>query len=175
MFSFGVKIQILLVMIVILVGLYLFVLQKEMKLMQQDFTALKKQLEMVQHPSNESKHRVLKQEVVEPVTCKVKSGIFVDVEDVEDVEDDEDDEASVSSLEIKEILTNIDIDETGSHTSVCDETKCNDIVGEDLSLFVESELDKLKCEDLRNYLRSRNMDIKGKKPELIQKIMSIRD
>lgn len=171
-------------MIVILVGLYLFVLQKEMKLMQQDFTALKKQLEMVQHPSNESKHRVLKQEVVEPVTCKVKSGIFVDVEDVEDVEDDEDedddeededDEASVSSLEIKEILTNIDIDETGSHTSVCDETKCNDIVGEDLSLFVESELDKLKCEDLRNYLRSRNMDIKGKKPELIQKIMSIRD
>jgi hypothetical protein len=158
MFSFGVKIQILLFMVVVLVGLYLFVLQKEMRLMQQDFSILKRQIEETH----------CKQTPKNPLPlAKVES----DDED-EDEDDDEDDEDSVSSLEIKEILTNIDIGDTRADI-VGDEDVV--IADEDLSLFVETELDKLKCEDLRNYLRSRNMDIKGKKPELIQKILSIRE
>jgi hypothetical protein len=159
MFSFGVKIQILLFMVVILVGLYLFVLQKEMRMMQQDFAILKKQVQIDNCP-------------IKPRVTTKHENVVIQPDEDEDEDYDEDDDASVSSLEIKEILTNIDIGE--EITPGIDDVEGDDMIGgEDLSLFVEAELEKLKCEDLRSYLRSRSMDIKGKKPELIQKIMSI--
>lgn len=149
MFSLGVKIQILLFMLVVLVGLYLFILQKEMRLMQHDLGMLKSGLtEMCKHELP-----------TEQQQCVVQH------EDVD--EDEEEEEDSVSSKEIKEMLTNITLPEEDEKVEEDAEEESN------YALYEESELEKVKCEDLRNYLKKQGVDSKGKKPDLVKRVLDL--
>lgn len=47
-------------------------------------------------------------------------------------------------------------------------------VDQDLSLLSDEELNKMKYDDLRNFLRKKGVTAKGSKPEVIQKIKSLR-
>lgn len=152
MFSIGVKIQILLFMLVVLVGLYLFVLQKEMRLMQHDLGMLKSTV------TEMCKNEV--PTVTEQHHC-VREGV-----------DEDDDEESVSSKEIKEMLTNITVPEGEVEVEV-DAQEEEEEEDSNYALYEESELEKVKCEDLRNFLKKQGVDSKGKKPDLVKKVLEL--
>lgn len=88
---------------------------------------------------------------------------------------EDDDNISVTSNEIKDILTNIqDVDES----ELSDQRPPDVIVGErktlpDMASMSIEELNALKYDDLRNYLRKHGVHMKGTKQELITKIKSL--
>ena len=153
MLSISVKLQILVILICIFLSLYVFVLQKEVKMVQSDVTAMKK------HIDDMSKCC--------PKAPPIKLEVIDLTEEEEDEDEDEEDSVSVSSEEIKNIITNI--------SSIDDEVVSVPTVEVELSTMSVEELEKLKYEDLKNYLKSKGVSYKGKKPDLIENIRSMKN
>ena len=155
MLSISVKLQILVILICIFLSLYVFVLQKEVKMVQSDVTAMKK------HIDDMSK-------CCPKTNPPIKLEIDLTADDDEDEDEDEDeDTVSVSSEEIKNIITNI--------SSIDEEVSLPTPVDVELSTMSVEELEKLKYEDLKNYLKSKGVSYKGKKPDLIENIRSLKN
>ena len=102
MISFATKLHILLIMMVIGIGLYMFLLYKEVKMFSEDIDILREEIAALKGPVGTSCPLSAPQ-----VPAPLGPEPVVIVEDDEDQEDDDDDDASVTSNEIKNILTNI--------------------------------------------------------------------
>ena len=102
MISFATKLHILLIMMVIGIGLYMFLLYKEVKMFSEDIDILREEIAALKGPVGAS----CPLSAPAPLHVPAPEPVVI-VEDDEDQEDDDDDDASVTSNEIKNILTNI--------------------------------------------------------------------
>jgi hypothetical protein len=194
MISFATKLHILLIMMVIGIGLYMFLLYKEVKMFSEDIDILREEIAALKGPVGAS--CPLSAPAPLHVPAPLRPEPVVIVEDDEDQEDDDDDDASVTSNEIKNILTNIREKEPEEEKEQEQEQEQEDEEGEEeeqvlkpvantanlsvantpnLSLLTVQELQKCKYDELRLYLRDNGVNMtKGTKLELIQKIHGLR-
>jgi len=192
MITFATKLHILLIMIVVGFGMYMFLLYKEVRIFQEDIDEMKQDILTLKGLPTP----VCKKEPVQKETLLVATvEDVVDVVDVIDVVDaidaanaaavtDDDDDESVTSIEIKSILTNIhQVDEASDDVtldtipaptttpvvatplSTTKYTSDSDLFALDLE-----ELKQVKYDDLRNFLRKKGHNVKGNKSEIIEKI-----
>lgn len=161
MITFATKLHILLIMIVIGIGLYMFLLFKEVKMFGEDMDQMRLDIGLLK--SQQCAISPPAKAVVVPVAAPR-------------VVEYDDDNISVTSNEIKNILTNIrhdSDDEDEEDKEVVEQPpKIVDII--DMTTFTLEELKKQKYDDLRAFLRRRNLNIKGTKSELIQKITELK-
>ena len=106
MISFATKLHILLIMMVIGIGLYMFLLYKEVKMFSEDIDILREEIAALKGPVGASCPLSAPSPSKVPASSLGPEPVVI-VEDDEDQEDDDDDDASVTSNEIKNILTNI--------------------------------------------------------------------
>lgn len=179
MLSVATKLHMLLLCTIIAVGLYMYFLYKELRMFQSEMSIMKKQLQgllTMKPPSEEIVNVCLPTSTPTPV---IASPSTTEPKMVHTNEDDEDD-MSVTSNEIKDILTNIqevdDIEEDEPATTVQLE---DDIImmekkpWPDYASMSDEEIAKVKYDDLRNFLRSQGVHMKGSKQELINKIKEV--
>lgn len=202
MISFATKLHILLIMMVIGIGLYMFLLYKEVKMFSEDIDILREEIAALKGPVGAS--CPLSAPAPLHVPAPLGPEPVVIVEDDEDQEDDDDDDASVTSNEIKNILTNIREKEPEEekeqepeleakpeaekeeeqvpkpvantpNLSVANTPNLSVANTPNLSLLTVQELQKAKYDELRLYLRDNGVNMtKGTKLELIQKIHGLR-
>ncbi len=195
MISFATKLHILLIMMVIGIGLYMFLLYKEVKMFSEDIDILREEIAALKGPVGASCPLSAPAPPQVPASSLGPEPVVI-VEDDEDQEDDDDDDASVTSNEIKNILTNIREKEPEVEAEKEQEQEQEDEEGEEeeqvpkpvvntpnlsvantpnLSLLTVQELQKTKYDELRLYLRDNGVNMtKGTKLELIQKIHGLR-
>ena len=167
MITFATKLHILLIMIVVGIGLYMFLLFKEVKMFGEDMDQMRLDIGLLK-----SQQCAISPPPAAATTAKA---VVVPAAAPRVVEYD-DDNTSVTSNEIKNILTNIrhdsDDEEEEDKEVVEQPPKIVDII--DMTTFTFEELKKQKYDDLRAFLRRRNLNIKGTKSELIQKITELK-
>ena len=195
--SFATKLHMLLIMIVIAIGIYMFLLYKEVKIFQDELTSIKASLARF----SSSAHGLT---LSQNFSCRQisKKDLEIVDEDQEEEEEEEDAEEendeSVTSQEIKEMLSAIqkepeEEEEVEEKEKVIDITlkkaeplksKSLDISfsdkaaeGEeeeekDYSGMTSEELQQVKYEELRSFLKRKGQVLKGKgtKADLIKKI-----
>jgi hypothetical protein len=161
MITFATKLHILLIMIVIGIGLYMFLLFKEVKMFGEDMDQMRLDIGLLKSQQ---------QCAISPPAKAITPAVAPRVVEYDD------DNISVTSNEIKNILTNIRHDdeeeEEEDKETVEQPLKIVDII--DMTTFTLDELKKQKYDDLRAFLRRRNLNIKGTKSELIQKITELK-
>lgn len=219
---FSTKLHILLIMIVIGFGLYMFLLFKEIRLFQDEIDDMRGTIDLIKtvldvpsaakaakasnasntsNTSNALNASNASNAIDGSVgsACNnasqvcVKSSAFDDDSAKQFEEEDDDDSASVTSLEIKNILTNIRNVDGDVVTAEVDEivvaaatpsliiapptevviTSPQEATTVDISTLSLEKLQKVNYDDLRKHLRNLGHNIKGTKPELIKKIQEI--
>ena len=199
MISFATKLHILLIMMVIGIGLYMFLLYKEVKMFSEDIDILREEIAALKGPVGATCPLSAPAPLQVPASSLGPEPVVI-VEDDEDQEDDDDDDASVTSNEIKNILTNIREKEPEEeqeqepeleaekeeeqvlkpvantpNLSVANTSNLSVANTPNLSLLTVQELQKTKYDELRLYLRDNGVNMtKGTKLELIQKIHGLR-
>lgn len=168
MLSLSTKVQILLLLTVIFVSLYLFIIQKELKLVQMDVNELKNIILKIKEEGLVSGSTSTEKSVTDETQLKGKTESIVEnAEVVKNVEDDveniEDEE--IEESEIRELLTNITLIDTDDNTNKDAENV------KQYDSYSREELEKEKYDDLRAYLRKNGENSKGKKTELIDIIL----
>ena len=199
--SFATKLHMLLIMIVIAIGIYMFLLYKEVKIFQDELTSIKASLARF----SSSAHGLT---LSQNFSCRQisKKDLEIVDEDQEEEEEEEDAEEendeSVTSQEIKEMLSAIQKEpeeEEGEEVEKEEKEKVIDITlkkaeplksksldisfsdkaaeGEeeeekDYSGMTSEELQQVKYEELRSFLKRKGQVLKGKgtKADLIKKI-----
>lgn len=168
MITFATKLHILLIMIVVGIGLYMFLLFKEVKMFGEDMDQMRLDIGLLKS----------QQCAISPPPAAAAAKVVVapPLPTAPRVVEYDDDNVSVTSNEIKNILTNIrhdsDDEEDEDKEVVEQPPKIVDII--DMTTFTLEELKKQKYDDLRAFLRRRNLNIKGTKSELIQKITELK-
>ena len=169
--SIAAKLHILLITTILGVGLYMFLLYKEIKLFENEISNIHLKINAL---ASKIESPIIPVKEVE--TTVVPSTLAVITENVDTAEDD----MSVTSNEIKEILTNIqDISDTPEVTV---EQPDNDITivpksdnGElDLKNMSDDDIRNLKYDVMRATLRKFGKNSLGKKQELIDQLLSIK-
>ena len=198
--SFATKLHMLLIMIVIAIGIYMFLLYKEVKIFQDELTSIKASLARF----SSSAHGLT---LSQNFSCRQisKKDLEIVDEDQEEEEEDaeEENDESVTSQEIKEMLSAIqkepEEEEEEEEEEVEEKEKVIDITlkkaeplksksldisfsdkaaeGEeeeekDYSGMTSEELQQVKYEELRSFLKRKGQVLKGKgtKADLIKKI-----
>ena len=193
MITFATKLHILLIMIVVGFGLYMFLLYKEVRLFQEEIDEMKQDILILKGTD------VKKVCTVTDKACKVISSEKDSMPeqllaDVVAIDEDDDDDDSVTSIEIKSILTNIhnvanvadavdvvdadaDADDdviapvaAQAAQAVASAPSTNHTSDSNLFALDLEELKSVKYDDLRNFLRKKGHNVKGNKSELIDKI-----
>lgn len=183
--SVAVKLHILLVVTILGVGMYMFMLYKEIRMFEKDLTDLRIKVNAL------SSSTLLPSNILDIVSNKKSDDnqtqpVNVKAEALESIDDDND---SVSSNEIKEILTNIHQDDVvDNETEIVPiddkDKKVPEQNEEEITLTLKSEgvdystctdefLQTQKYDDLRNFLRKKSIHIKGTKQDIINKILSL--
>lgn len=177
-FSLETKLHILLIITVIGIALYMYLLYKEVKVFQDEIVLIKAQIyPLIQ---NVNSQKPLPQ--CSPDTSVVPEVLSKDnVYQVQDVEVDDDDDDSVTSNEIKNILTNMnvnddDVDDIVNEDIVddIDVGEVEDSVQKDTQDFSKMSLEELglqKYESLKDYLKSNKKSTKGNKSDMIKRIL----
>jgi hypothetical protein len=200
MIPFASKLHLLLVMIIVGFGVYMFLLYKEVKTFQDEIDGLKRDIMRLSAAYSVP----IVDEYVAPLkekTTEITKGQCSFRPHKKVVEQDADD-ASVTSIEIKDILTNICIGEekeTNIEEVVLEQpevqTLPDDIVQDvvdnivvppevletskikldvplvDYCTLSAAELENIKCEDLRAFCKKTGLVSKGTKGQLIQIII----
>lgn len=196
MISFATKLHILLIMIVIGFGLYMFLLYKEIKMFSEDIDRLREDVFLCKSELKLScPAKAAPVAVTASVPLKATATVAAaPAPEIVEFEEDDDDNASVTSNEIKNILTNIRNDDS-DNDSDCDdanvaiadtqprpeqaESASDPCVvsksSQDLTLLSLEELNHCKYDDLRLYLRKSGHNIKGTKQDLIKKILDMKN
>jgi cytoskeletal protein RodZ len=198
MISFSTKLHILLIMIVIGFGLYMFLLFKEIRLFQDEIDDMRSTLDLIKAKidlpaianANAAPSCVAS---ATSATCATSASVEIASDD------DDDDDASVTSNEIKNILTNIsirnnadDVDADDADVDDADADSAYDIAAaapatvtpppasasasaqsQDITTMSLEKLQKVNYDDLRKHLRTLGHNIKGTKPDLIKKIQEL--
>jgi hypothetical protein len=182
--SITTKLHFLLIMTMIGIALYMYLLYKEVRSFEKDINDLRIKVQALnvaqQHP-----HSALVDVVdnnCNETSCSAhlnqpSADESVDLTD----DDDNEDDASVTTNEIKDILTNIQEDEPVESVTptppVTEDEKEPVQTGVDetyeLKALSESELQTLKYDELRTYLRKQGVNVRGTKQEMIQKILAL--
>lgn len=166
-------------MAVIGIGLYMFLLYKEVKLFQDELGVLKlqmRQMQIITPPLSKVEAKILsKMEAEGEVDADADADAEVNTKAESDgeiiIEDDEDD-VSVSSIEIKDILTNIDRREDvvvkiekEEEEIICDDTPIGSMTEEQLKLQ--------KYDALKEFLKANKMSYKGVRADFITRILNM--
>lgn len=189
------KLQILLLLTGVGVTVYMIFLYKEVRNVEKDLENVKKQLLNLQHASSVSLNNTSEVVDVAPIAQKpvaqktqketieehiaVNDHAETDSEWIPVPNEDDCDNDSVTSNEIKDILTNIHEDDNNNAET---EDSCilksipKDMVEEekDLTLLEEQDLQSMKYDDIRNFLRRKGFSNKGTKQDYIQKILDMK-
>jgi hypothetical protein len=176
------------------ITVYMVFLYKEVRGFERDIAEMKKQILSIQAQSNHitAINNTKTEECsisTAGLTCVAPAKQSISVQKpttnatpVEYVSDDDAD--SVTSNEIKDILTNIHDDgeepddaETDNvvHRSATFQfiTDNDDVEEKDLTSLNETELQSMKYDDIRNFLRKKGFSNKGTKQDYIQKILEM--
>jgi hypothetical protein len=159
-------------MTLVFVALYLFINQKELKIMQMEMDIMRKKLDQLSRSSNFQEDVVnpsAPAEVV-PNNTPIPTSPFRPISIVDNVEYESSDDEESKAVEADESVTTEDIKDMLTNISEIDEQSAKDA---DLSLLTQEQLEKTKYDDIRTFLRSKNINSKGSKSELIKKILSI--
>jgi len=173
-FTLETKLHILLIMTVAGIALYMYLLYKEVKVFQDEIVVIKQQIYAIQTSGSQLCKKA--DSVATPVVPfdVPKSVVVVDDNDDEDV-------ASVTSIEIKDILTNIhEEDELDivSPQEVEATTAVSEVVlvpapGVDLVTLSEAELNTVSYIVLRDYLKLHKISYKGTKADFVKRIVEL--
>ena len=196
MISFATKLHILLIMMVIGIGLYMFLLYKEVKMFSEDIDILREEIAALKGPVGASCPLSAPAPLHVPAPLGPEPVVIVEDDEDQEDDDDDDDDASVTSNEIKNILTNIrekepeeekeqepeleakpeaEKEEEQVPKPVANTPNLSVANTPNLSLLTVQELQKTKYDELRLYLRDNGVNMtKGTKLELIQKIHGLR-
>jgi hypothetical protein len=191
--SIIVKLQALLLLTGIGITVYMFFLYKEVRLFEKEIIDIRAKVNDLSHqflmshnnqgtctvPDKPTTHDAI-------VNANVEDVLDTNVQSTE-IPLEADDDVSVTSNEIKDILTNIndesdedDIEnveqpvlESSNETVSPDVNEQATEATKDLSLLSEQELNALKYDDIRAYLRQKGFNGKGTKAEYIQRILDL--
>jgi len=190
------KLHILLLTTIIGVGLYMFLIYREIKSFEREVADLRVKFHSLaasqpHSPSINSVDVVGIESVPPPPSTTAEVPVVANNKDDDSIEDDE---ASVTSNEIKEILTNIqDINDTiddgecDVQASVCidreapsgtpSKSKINPkIAALKLAELTDEEIQDISYDNLRAILRNHGVaNPRGTKPELVQKAIEVKN
>lgn len=165
-------------MTVIGIGLYMFLLYKEVKLFQDELGVLKlqmRQMQIITPPLSKVEAKMEAEGEVEvdaDAEVNAKDEVNVEAEvNGEIIIDDDEDDVSVSSIEIKDILTNIDRREEvvvkieKEEEIICDDTPIGSMTEEQLKLQ--------KYDTLKEFLKANKMSYKGVRADFITRILNM--
>jgi hypothetical protein len=161
-------------MIIVGFGIYMFMLYKEVQVFQGEIELMRVEIDSFKIVLGTAAPTEICNKKEIPVKEKVPGKVVIE----EDC-----DSASVTSNDIKNILTNMcNIDgideEDHEHEPVCDEESAKqDVKPEDTtdySAMSKEDLQNVKYDDLRTYLRKIGQQSKGNKAELVNKILEIK-
>ena len=207
--SFATKLHMLLILIVIAIGIYMFLLYKEVKIFQDELTAIKASLSF-SLSSTSTRNQIHAPDFKGERVCHFqreelkKIGEDKNAEEEEVEVDEQENDESVSSQEIKEMLSaiqkepedgdEVEVEETQekiveinpikpNKTEKKEKSKTLDIsfpegdeetteAEADYSRMSSEELQQVKYEELRSFLKKKGQVLKGKgtKADLIKKI-----
>lgn len=179
--SIATKLHFLLIMTIIGVGLYMYLLYKEIRSFEKDITDLRIKVQSISVAQQQTsgQHHAQPIDVVDdsiPDSCYVKHQDEVLNNEVVTANND-DDNMSVTSNEIKDILTNIQDDEQQvSESQIVQDKKPDEVkpsIDAEFKGMSEGELASKKYDDLRNYLRKNGINVRGTKQEMINKILAL--
>jgi hypothetical protein len=196
--SIATKLHMLLLTTILGVGLYMFLLYKEIKLFEHDIAELSLKVHTLQ-----SQMPIMNIDIVEPAAkcpiAKINAAHVLTQADVNvtALNDDADEDQSVSSDEIKEILTNIqdftDVSEvitvpvtatattapsatTATATPVAPPAEITIKTIPDLANIPIEEIPSLRYDDIRSLLRKHGVsNPKGTKPDLVAVLVDIKN
>lgn len=194
MISTMTKLHLILIFTVIAVALYMYFLWKEIKVFHDEVQSIKKQVHAIMNekgdtvcplaPTAQTTNLPAQPSSSAPLPTPEESPLLVsqpepepEHEEVEDTDvimtNEDEDSLSVTSNEIKDILTNIQDAEDSQ------QPPADVVLGErktlpDMASMSNEELNTMKYDDLRNYLRKHGVHMKGSKQDLINKVKSLR-
>lgn len=163
-FSFATKLHLLLILVIIAIGLYMFMLYKEVKVFQDELVSMKSQLKAATTAAAAVAIRVV---AAAPPEEGEPAVLPVIIEEEDDVEPDQ----SVTSKEIKDLLSSIQKDgEVEAEVEPEPEPEAEQEAEPDYSTMTPEELKHVKYETLKSYLKSKGHHIKGTKADMIKRI-----
>lgn len=171
--TFSFKFQMLILMTLVFVALYLFINQKELKIIQMEMDIMRNKLDQLSRSSN-FQDVVPNNTPIPTPPLQVESESFEPSEPFEPFKSSESSDGEMNivskAVEADESVTTEDIKDMLTNISEIDEQSAKDA---DLTLLTKEQLEKTKYDDIRTFLRSKNINSKGSKSELIKKILSI--
>ncbi len=203
MFCLATKLHILLVLVVVLIALYLIYIYREIKVFEREIASIKHEVLLLKDITCEKKSDIpsrLPQVSPTPVVSPVIAETHKVSTDIPQIAPGDDDSSSVSSAELKNILDNIEEEDSGSEDTVKAEAvadvkaeadadvkaeavvqqpetlvgECKeDIILTSIGRTSDEDLQTMKYDELRSLLKQHGVNAKGTKPELIQRIKAL--
>ena len=189
----SIKLHLLLIICVIGSAYFMYQLYNECKSLERELILSKKQIEILTLRNKQSNEEIIivDDDVSEEDTCKdtstksekekekVDSDINFMMKKIYSTADDtsdEDEDEEKCDAQDTQCDTKCETQDTQCDTKcVAQDTKCEDSVKTtvDYSKMSKKALNKIKINDLKQYLKSSNLDTQGTKTEIIDKIISL--
>lgn len=171
--SITMKLHFLLIMTIVGVGLYMYLLYKEIRSFEKDIHELRMRVQAlsvqdvapIQQPQNIDETKPSDQQCGETRCVESTDGAYITTND--------DDNLSVTSNEIKDILTNIEDEDADASVDGKQKNNAEQEVETEFTSLTEGELSTHKYDDLRNFLRKKGINMRGSKQDIINKILSL--
>lgn len=188
--SIAIKIHLILLMIVLGTLFYMFLIYKNIKLIENDVDLLKAQMNTVLPPDVKNMQEKLreminKDNMEDNEIVITKEHTFVDltegndikediqenvIEDIQEIESLEDDNESVKTQDIKKIFTESEIEPLEEEIEIPEKENTPEHPFKSMTV---SELSNQKYDDLKSFLKDHGESVKGTKVELAKKILEI--